>query len=181
MIFEETPLAGVFVMRSALSEDERGAFARLLDTAELAARGLVAEFPQHSVAINRRPNVLRGLHYQAEPYGETKVVRCTRGAVFDVVVDLRRESETYARWFGLQLAEPGIVALYVPRGFAHGYVSLGGYCEVHYAISTAYVPDAARGVRWNDPALAISWPCSEPFLSPRDAALPTLGESFPCA
>jgi dTDP-4-dehydrorhamnose 3,5-epimerase len=160
MRFEETPLAGAWVIEPERSEDERGFFARTFDAAEFARRGLDSRVVQSSTSYNRRAGTLRGMHYQADPHGEPKLIRCTRGAVFDVIVDLREDSATRLRWFGIELSEDNGRSLYVPIGLAHGFQTLADGSEVHYQIGHEYVPEAARGVRWDDPAFAIDWPAA---------------------
>jgi dTDP-4-dehydrorhamnose 3,5-epimerase len=175
VLFAETPVAGALVVEPQPIEDERGFFARTFSTEEFAARGLDARVDQCSASFSVRAGTLRGMHYQAAPHGETKLVRCTRGAIFDVAVDLRRESPTYLRWAGVELSADNRRALYVPEGCAHGFQTLVDGAEVLYQISMPYVPAAARGVRWDDPAFGIDWP-DAPIggrtMSARDAAYP---------
>lgn len=152
--------------------DERGFFARTFCADEMAAHGLVTNFPQRSVSFNRKRATLRGLHFQAEPHSETKIVRCTAGACFDVVVDLRPGSARYRQWHGEELSAGNRRMLYIPPGCAHGFQTLADDTEIYYEITPAYVPSAARGVRWNDPGLAITWPILDPIMSERDATLP---------
>ena len=142
------------------------------DRAELASRGLTTDVTQVSVAYNQVAGTLRGLHYQAAPHAETKVVRCTAGAIFDVAVDLREGSPTRCRWVGVELTASNHRSLFIPEGCAHGYVTLTDSAEVQYQISTAYWPEAARGFRWDDPAFAIDWPVEVRLVSDRDASLP---------
>lgn len=173
MILHETELHGVFVVELEPREDERGSFTRVWDGPELERLGLDARIAQCSVSLNRRAGTLRGLHYQASPHGETKVLRCTRGALFDVLVDLRRGSPTFKRWFGFELRARDDRCLYVPEGLAHGFQTLEDETEVFYAISVPYEPSSARGVRWDDPAFAIEWPeTPERTISERDRAWP---------
>jgi dTDP-4-dehydrorhamnose 3,5-epimerase len=173
--FVETPLAGAFVIELDRSEDERGFFARTFSTREFRTRGLVSEFVEHSISYNRRRGTLRGLHYQAAPHGETKVVRCIRGAVFDVIVDLREASRSRGQWHAVELSGENQRALYIPEGMAHGFQTLQDDATLSYLISTPYVSEAAAGVRWSDETLGIDWPIVPPsVLSARDAALPGL-------
>jgi dTDP-4-dehydrorhamnose 3,5-epimerase len=138
-----------------------------------AARGLTADFVQCNESFSARKGTLRGLHYQAAPHGEVKLVRCVRGAIFDVLVDLRPDSSTYTRWFGAELTAANRRLLYIPEGCAHGYLTLEDQSEVEYPVSCAYHPDAERGIRWNDPRFAIAWPDVEPLtLSPKDRQWP---------
>ncbi len=153
-----TELAEVVVVELEPHVDERGSFTRTFDAEWFAAHGLQARVAQCSVSFNRRAGTLRGLHYQAAPHEEDKLVRCTLGRIFDVAVDLRPESPTHRRWVGVELTGEGTQCLYVPRGCAHGFQTLEDDSEVHYQIATAYTPEAARGVRWDDPAFAIRWP-----------------------
>jgi dTDP-4-dehydrorhamnose 3,5-epimerase len=171
----ETPVAGVYFAEPERIEDERGFFARTFSAAEFAARGLDTRVEQCSTSFNARRGTLRGLHFQAAPHGEAKLVRCTRGAIFDVAVDLRPDSPSYLRWVGAELSAGNGRALYIPEGCGHGFQTLVDDSEVHYQISTAYVPEAARGVRWDDPAFGIDWPPAPPggrTMSARDAGYP---------
>jgi dTDP-4-dehydrorhamnose 3,5-epimerase len=156
--FADTPLAGAFVIELEPLVDERGSFTRFFDADEWRARGLNACVAQCAVSYNARRGTLRGLHYQAEPWAECKVVRCTRGAIYDVILDLRPESPTLGRWFAVELTEGDDRILYVPGGFAHGFQTLVDASEATYQLSQRYVPEAARGVRWDDPTFAIDWP-----------------------
>jgi dTDP-4-dehydrorhamnose 3,5-epimerase len=172
VIFRDTELAGVRLIELERRTDERGFFARAWDPAELESAGLNPALAQVSVAFNDRRRTLRGLHFQAEPHAEAKLVRCTRGAVFDVVVDLRRDSPTFRRWLGIELREDDGRMLYVPEGVAHGYLTLEDATETLYLISEPYAPAAARGVRWNDPAFGIEWPAEPAVISERDRSWP---------
>jgi dTDP-4-dehydrorhamnose 3,5-epimerase len=158
--------------------DERGWFARTFDAEAFAAGGLEPAVAQSSVSHNERAGTLRGLHFQRDPHAEDKLVRCQRGAMFDVIVDLRPGSPTRGEWFGLELTPQNGRSLYVPKGFAHGFQTLVEDTEVHYQISTAYVPGAGDGVRWDDPAFGIAWPPAPPggrTISERDRAYPDFG------
>ncbi|HEX8243788.1 MAG TPA: dTDP-4-dehydrorhamnose 3,5-epimerase, partial [Longimicrobium sp.] len=161
MIFTATELAGAWIVDPERLEDERGFFARTFDAGEFARRGLRSAFPQCSVSFNARAGTLRGMHFQAEPHAEAKLVRCTAGAVYDVIVDLRPESPTRLRWIGVELSAANRRALYVPEGCAHGFQTLADASEVFYQISVPYAAESARGVRWNDPAFGITWPAAE--------------------
>ena len=154
-------------------EDERGAFARTFCRDEFRARGLNPDLAQCSVSFNRLRGTLRGMHYQAAPHAEAKLVRCTAGTIFDVALDLRPGSPTRGRWVGVELTARNRRMLYVPEGFAHGFQTLEDGAEVSYQISAPYEPSASRGVRWDDPAFGIRWPAAETrILAPRDAGYP---------
>jgi dTDP-4-dehydrorhamnose 3,5-epimerase len=171
VILQDTPLPGVRIVEPERIADERGFFARTYDAAEL---GPVV---QMSTSFNARAGTLRGLHFQADPHAEDKLVRCTRGAIFDVAVDLRPGSPTRLRWIGVELGEDDGRALLVPKGYAHGFQTLRDATEVLYAMSTPFVPGAARGVRWDDPAIGIDWPAppgGRRTMSERDATYPDL-------
>jgi dTDP-4-dehydrorhamnose 3,5-epimerase len=167
-----TPLAGAFVVELERLTDERGHFARTFDAEQFAAAGLDARIAQCNTSFNAKAGTLRGLHYQADPHGEGKLVRCTRGAVWDVAVDLRPDSATYCRWFGVELRADGVASYFIPSGLAHGFVTLTDDAEVHYQMTYPYVPGAGRGVRWDDPAFGIEWPAVPSTLSERDATYP---------
>jgi dTDP-4-dehydrorhamnose 3,5-epimerase len=172
MIFRETPLAGAFVLEPELVQDERGFFARTWSRDEFVARGLDPEIAQCSVSYNHRRGTLRGLHFQAAPHEEVKLVRCIRGALWDVIVDVRPGSPTRGRFFGLVLSAAARNALYIPKGMAHGFVTLEDETEVFYQISAPYSPEHARGYRWDDPTFAIPWPEPVAVISERDRNLP---------
>lgn len=168
MKFEALALAGAWLLRPEPATDARGSFARSFCTREFRAQGLVADFPQHSFSHNVARGTLRGLHYQAHPHAETKVVRCTRGAIYDVIVDLRTDSATRGRWQGVELTADNQLALYVPAGFAHGFITLADACDVHYMIDREHAPGQGRSLRWNDPDLAITWPLQPAVMSDAD-------------
>lgn len=170
MKFIPTGLAGAWIVEPERLEDERGYFARTFCREEFGAHGLNPELVQCNVSFNAKKSTLRGMHYQASPHEEAKLVRCTRGAIFDVIIDIRPASTTFKKWFSAELSAVNGRALYVPEGFAHGFQSLEDGSEVFYQMSAAYSPDAARGVRWNDPAFGIHWPMTDPVVSQRDAA-----------
>jgi len=171
------PLRGAWLIDVERIEDERGFFARTWSAEELAAAGLSTTLVQCSISFNHRRGTLRGMHYQADPHGETKLVRCTMGAVWDVVVDLRRQSPTFRQWFGAELSAENRRTLYIPPGFAHGFITLTDATEVLYQMGTPYVPEAARGVRWNDPAFGIDWPFAPAVIAERDARYADFGEA----
>ena len=172
MRFEATPLAGAWLLWPERVLDERGFFARTWCRRELAARGLDPEIAQCSVSFNHRKGTVRGLHFQSAPHEEVKLVRVTRGAVFDVIVDLRPGSPTRGRHAGFTLSEGEGNQLYIPKGMAHGFQTLEDATEVSYQISAFYAPEAARGIRWDDPTLAIAWPEPVTVISEKDRALP---------
>ena len=176
MIVEPLPIAGAFRIRTESHADERGRFSRTFDADIFRANGLETNFIQRSTSFNTRRGTLRGLHWQADPYGEVKTVRCTRGAVFDVLVDLRKGSPTFGKWHGEELTPDTSAMLYIPKGCAHGFQTLADASEIYYEISAAYAPEATRGVRYDDPALAIRWPVANPVLSDRDRQLPLMSE-----
>jgi dTDP-4-dehydrorhamnose 3,5-epimerase len=177
MRFVPTSLAGVYVIEQERHVDDRGFFARTWCAQEFAAHGLETGLTQCSVSFNRRRRTLRGLHYQAPPFAEVKLVRCTRGALFDVAVDLRPDSATFRRWVGVELTPDDGRALYVPRGFAHGFYALADATEAAYQISAPYHPECAHGVRWNDPFHGVAWPGPVDVIAPRDRNYPDVDVS----
>ena len=176
MIFRPLALEGVYVIEPERLEDSRGWFARTFCSDDFAALGLVTRFAQCSASRNPTRGTLRGLHFQAHPRSEAKLIRCVRGAAFDVIVDIRPESETYGQWEAVELSEQNGRSIYVPEGCAHGFQTLCDDTELFYQISVPYEPALARGVRWDDPEIGIDWPLSRPNLSDRDRALPRLAE-----
>lgn len=174
MRFAQTPIAGVWVVEREPIADERGWFARTFDAAEFTARGMEPAVAQCNASFNARRDTLRGLHYQEDPHGEPKLVSCVAGAVFDVAVDLRPDSPTYCGWVGEELSAENGRTLYLPTGVAHGFQTLADESLVLYQMGHEYVPGAARGVRWDDPAFGIDWPApaGERILSERDATYP---------
>ena len=172
MIFTPTALPGAFVVEPERRADARGHFARTWCSREFESAGLEANFVQSSVSSSLLNGTLRGMHWQAAPHEEIKLVRCTRGAIWDAIIDLRPASRTYTDHFAVELSADSGRALYIPVGCAHGFVTLEDGSEVLYHMSNFYEPSAARGVRWNDPAFGIPWPVAEPILHPRDAAYP---------
>jgi dTDP-4-dehydrorhamnose 3,5-epimerase len=170
----ETPIPGAWVIEPELLGDERGWFTRTFDAAEFEARGMNPQVVQCNASFNACRDTLRGMHFQAEPHGESKLVRCVRGAIFDVALDLRADSPTYCKWHAVELSAENGLAFYMPAGLAHGFQTLREDCEVHYQMGYHYVPQAAQGVRWDDPAFAIAWPqpAAERVVSERDASYP---------
>lgn len=174
MRFAPLAIPDVWLVQPEKREDPRGHFARTFCAAEFAAHGLPAVFPQCNLSFNARRGTLRGLHWQDKPHQEGKLVRCTRGAVFDVAVDLRPGVASFGRWVAATLSAENADALYIPPGFAHGFQALEDATEVFYQMSEPYRDGLARGLRWDDPKLAIAWPLADPIISDRDATLPTL-------
>lgn len=172
MIFRETPLAGCFFAESQPQIDERGFFARVFCRQEFAAQGLHNDFPQCNISFNRRRGTVRGMHYQETPMEEVKIVRCTMGAIYDVVIDLRRESATYLQWHSVELTAENRLMLYIPIGFAHGFQTLCDATEVYYQMGQSFSPKHARGIRHDDPAFSLHWPEPVTVLSPKDAGYP---------
>jgi dTDP-4-dehydrorhamnose 3,5-epimerase len=172
VIFHETKLAGVFLVELERYTDERGFFARAFCVREFRKRGLHSAFVNTNVSFSRARGTLRGMHYQIPPHAEAKLVRCTRGAMFDVIVDLRPESETFEQWIGAELTQEDRRMLYVPEGFAHGFLTLTDHVEVTYQVSAFYAPAAERGFRYDDPAFAIEWPLDVRVVSEKDRRWP---------
>ena len=180
MIFTETPLRGAFVIEPEPLADGRGLFARTWCRNEFAARGLETRIAQCSTSLNPTRGTLRGMHYQVAPHAETKLVRCTRGALYDVIIDLRPGSPTFTRHFGVVLTADNRTMVYVPAGFAHGFQTLEDGTELFYQISEFHASEAGRGVRWDDPAFGIRWPDAERIIAERDRAYPDFDPgSFP--
>jgi dTDP-4-dehydrorhamnose 3,5-epimerase len=172
MRFEPTALSGAVVIELDRFVDERGFFARTWCAETFAAAGLPDRFSQSSLSWNEHHHTLRGMHWQADPYAEAKLVRCTRGAIFDVAVDLRPDSSTYLTSISFRLDEDNRRALFIPRGMAHGFLTLGPRTEVLYEMDARYEPTAARGARWDDPAFAIQWPAPPAVINSRDRSYP---------
>jgi dTDP-4-dehydrorhamnose 3,5-epimerase len=175
MKFSKTSLTGIWLIELELREDERGFLARTFCETEFADHGLNIHWPQCNLTLTRTRGMIRGMHYQAEPKPEIKLIRCATGKIFDVLVDVRKDSPTFGRWEGFELSAENRRTLYVPGGFAHGFQCLTDHCEVFYQMSEFYFPELARGLRWNDPQVAIEWPLPNPILSARDQNLPLLG------
>ncbi len=172
MRFTDAALPGAYSIDIEPLDDERGFFARVWCRDELERKGLVSDLAQMSLSFNRRKGTLRGMHYQAVPHEEVKLVRCTRGAIYDVLLDLRRDSPTFRQWISAELTAENRRTLYVPKGIAHGFQTLADDTEILYQISEFHHPESARGVRWDDPAFGIDWPDRRPILSERDASYP---------
>lgn len=169
MIFTETKLSGAFIVEPERFSDERGFFARTWCQREFAAHGLSVALVQCNVSVNTRRGTLRGMHYQSAPHAEVKLVRCTAGAIYDVIIDLRPASPTFTQWVAVELTAANQRALYIPEGMAHGFQTLADHSEVFYQMSEFYYPDLACGVRWDDPAFGVTWPVAERIISVRDA------------
>ncbi|MCG6537178.1 MAG: dTDP-4-dehydrorhamnose 3,5-epimerase [Syntrophales bacterium LBB04] len=170
MKFIETKIQGAFVITPERLEDERGFFARVWDPEEFKAHGLNPKLAQCSISFNKQKGTLRGMHYQAAPHAENKIVRCTMGSMFDVVLDLRPPSATFKQWFSVELTAENRLMLYLPEGVAHGFQTLSDNTEVFYQISEFFHPQSSKGVRWDDPAFGIKWPLPVTEISPRDYA-----------
>ena len=172
VIFQKTRLQGAYIIEPERLDDERGFFARTYCDREFKEHGIAFECVQSNISFNKRKGTLRGMHYELKPHAAAKLVRCTMGAIYDVIVDLRRGSPTYAQWVAAELTADNRKMLFVPEGFAHGFQSLVDNTETSYLMSAAYAPESSAGIRWNDPQLGIEWPLAEPIMSARDRALP---------
>ena len=172
MVITETELKGAFVIELEPFEDVRGFFARAWSDYEFEAAGLNARFVESNISFNEKKGTLRGMHYQLPPYDQTKLVRCTRGAIYDVIIDLRPESPTFKQWIAKELSAENHRMLYVPGEFAHGYLTLADSTEVSYQTTAYYAPEHGRGVRWNDPTFKISWPIDNLIIVERDRDYP---------
>jgi dTDP-4-dehydrorhamnose 3,5-epimerase len=179
VIFHPTPVSGVFAVDADVFSDARGEFVRAWVADECAAQGFDIRIVQCSVSTNVRRGTLRGMHFQAPPFDGAKTVRVTRGAIFDVAVDLRPESPTFRKWAGIELTAANRRSLYIPAGCAHGYQTLSDDTEVLYFVSAAYAPDHQSGVRWNDPAFGIAWPLEPTSLNERDRTYPDFPTRLP--
>lgn len=178
MKFIATQVAGAFIVEIDPLADERGLFARTFCAETFAARGLAATYPQCNVSTNSQRGTLRGLHFQADPKSEAKLVRATRGRVFDVALDLRSDSSSFLKWAAVELDADRHNAFYIPAGCAHGFLTLEDDCELFYQMSESYVPELARGVRWDDPVFGIAWPFAPDVISDRDAAYPDFNQEM---
>jgi dTDP-4-dehydrorhamnose 3,5-epimerase len=168
--FNETKLKGAFSIEINPIEDERGFFARTWCQNEFIEHGLNTILVQCNISFNKKKGTLRGMHYQCAPFEETKLVRCIKGAIFDVIIDIRPESKTYKQWFGIELTSENKNMLYVPKGFAHGFQTLVDETEVLYQMSEFYYPDYSRGIRWDDKAFDIKWPINNIIISDKDTS-----------
>ncbi len=176
MKFAPTTLPGVWIIDLEPKEDERGFLARTFCENEFAEHGLHARWPQCNLTLTRKRGTIRGMHYQAEPKPEIKLIRCSAGAVYDVLVDVRRDSPAFGKWESFELTAMNRRTLYVPGGIAHGFQCLAENSELFYQMSEFYYPELARGVRWSDPAVGIKWPLGDPLVSERDRNLPLLAD-----
>ena len=172
MIFNETKLKGAFIIDLERHQDERGFFARTFCRKELEANGLIADVAQANMSLSKTRGTLRGMHYQKSPFEETKLVRCTKGAIYDAIIDLRPDSPTYKGWVGVELTADNYRMLFVPKNFAHGFISLTEDAEVTYMVSQFYSPGSELGIRWNDPLIGIQWPIDVQVISEKDASWP---------
>ena len=172
MIFKETLLKGAFIIELEKLEDDRGFFARSFCKREFEAHGLDSQFVQCNISFNKKKGTLRGMHCQAAPYEEAKLIRCSMGAIFDVIIDIRSNSNTYKKWVSVELTDENRKMIYVPKGFAHGFLTLVDNTEVFYQMSEFYCPDHVRGFRWDDPAFGIEWPSDVQVISDRDRCYP---------
>lgn len=177
MIFTETKLKGAYIIDVKKLEDERGFFGRSYCQREFEEHGLNTNLVQANISYNKKQGTLRGLHTQLLPYGETKLVRCTRGALYDVIVDLRRDSDTFKQWIGVELTADSYRMLYVPEGFAHSFITLEDDTEATYQVTEFYTPGAERGFRWDDPAFNIQWPVAPVVISEKDRSHPFFTEA----
>lgn len=175
MLFKETKLEGCFVIELEKLADERGFFARSWSAEEFARHGLGSDLVECNISSNKHAGTLRGMHYQAAPHGQTKLVRCTMGAIYDVVIDLRSSSPTFKQWVGVELSASNHLMLFIPKDFAHGFQTLEDNSEVFYQMSYPYVQESGRGVRWNDPAFGIEWPLPVKVINARDNSYKDLG------
>lgn len=176
MKFVETDFKDCYIIDVKREIDRRGFFARVWDKEIFEKYNLNTDLVQCSISFNEKKNTLRGMHYQIHPYQEVKLVRCTNGRIFDVVIDLRRDSKTYKRWMGIELTRENFRMIYIPEGMAHGFQTLEDNTEVFYQISQQYMPQYSRGIRWNDPSFSIKWPYELPILSEKDGKYPNFEE-----
>jgi dTDP-4-dehydrorhamnose 3,5-epimerase len=181
VIFRDTPLDGVIVIEPERIEDERGHFARTWCHEAFEAHGILTKFVQCNTSFNHRRGTLRGLHYQVLPHEEAKLIRCKRGRIFDVAVDVRAGSTTRGKWCATELSADDGRMVFIPGGFAHGFQTLEDASEMFYQMSAAYAPEAARGARWNDPELGIEWPLADPIISEHDHRMPLFSASVDTA
>lgn len=168
MIFTQTIFDKAYILEIKKIEDERGFFGRSWCRNEMMAKGLNGNLAQANTSFSHHKGTLRGMHFQVKPYEETKLIRCVRGAIYDVIIDLRADSPTFKKWIGVELSQDNYKMLYVPEGFAHGFLSLTDNTEVYYNVTAFYTPGAERGIRWNDPSFSIKWPFEPQVVSQKD-------------
>ncbi len=169
MIFSETNLAGAYIIEIEKNEDERGFFARTLDMKQYEQMRIDSKILQSSISFNKKRGTLRGMHYQVEPFEESKFVRCTKGKIFDVILDLRKNSKTFKKWISVELSDINHKMMYVPKGFAHGFQTLEDNSEVYYEITQIFSQEYAKGIRYNDPFFKIKWPLENKIMSEKDS------------
>jgi dTDP-4-dehydrorhamnose 3,5-epimerase len=172
MIFTETPIKGAYIIEPEFLTDERGFFARSFCKEAFQGHGLDTDIIQCNISYNKKKGTIRGMHYQAAPHEEVKIVSCTQGSIYDVMVDLRRESPTYQHWYAKELTDDEYQMIYIPKGCAHGFQTLEDDCRVYYQMEESYYPDCVRGIRWNDPKIGINWPLSVTIISKKDQSYP---------
>ena len=168
MKFVETTFKGVYLIEIEKKEDERGFFARTFDKKSLIDLNLETNLFQNNISFNKKAKTLRGMHYQKYPNEEVKIIRCTKGKIFDVIIDLRSNSNSYKKWFSIELTSDNYKMLYVPKGFAHGFLTLEDNSEIFYQMSDCFIPESALGIHWNDPSIGIKWPFIPSVISERD-------------
>lgn len=172
MRFVPAPLSGAYIIEIEPHSDDRGFFSRVFCEREFTEAGLCTRFPQASVSFSKKKGTLRGMHYQNSPDWEVKLIRCTKGSVWDAIIDLRPDSPTYKEWFGAELSAENRRMMYAPVGFAHGFLTLADESEVFYQMSAFYAPSSESGIRWDDPAIGIDWPITPAVISAKDRAIP---------
>ncbi len=172
MIFTETELKGAYIIEVKKLEDERGFFGRSFCRREMEEHGLIADIVQANTSVSLKKGTLRGMHFQVEPHQEAKLIRCVRGSIYDVIIDLRPESPTFKRWFGVELSADNYKMLYAPEGFAHGFITISDNVEVCYNVTAFYSPGSERGIRWDDKTFGIKWPFKPAIISDRDRKHP---------
>jgi len=170
MIFSKTKFDGVFVIELERLKDERGFFARSFDAKKFEDLGLSPKIVQCNISFNEKRGTIRGMHYQAKPFEEDKTIRCTKGSIFDVVIDLREQSKTFKKWLGINLSAAEQKMIYIPKGFAHGFQTLEDNTEVFYQMSEFFTPECSRGIRWDDATFQIKWPLKSTMISEKDRA-----------
>jgi len=178
MVFKETELNGAYLINLEKNDDERGFFARSFCEKEFAAHNLTMQVKQCNISYNKKRGTLRGMHYQIAPHEEAKLVSCVRGAIYDVIIDLRLNSPTYCKWLAVELSAQNYTFFYIPKGFAHGFQTLAPDTVVLYQMSEFYYPESARGIRWNDPAFLIDWPSDNQIISVKDRAYPLFNKNI---